>query len=71
VIPQVSELHIVGWSIDLGAATSIGTVMPRRSRGKHMSAVVHAANEFVELGLISADERNALMSAAAQSSCGQ
>lgn len=48
-----------------------GTVMPWRNRGKYMSAVAHAANEFFGQGLISAEERTALLSDAAQSSCGQ
>ena len=48
-----------------------GTVMPWRNHGKYVSCVAHAADEYLDQGLISAVTKNALVSAAGQSSCGQ
>jgi thrombospondin type 3 repeat protein len=48
-----------------------GTVLPWRNHGKYMSCVAHAAGEFESQGLISEFTRSQLVSAAAQSSCGQ
>lgn len=48
-----------------------GTVMPWRNKGKYVSSVAHAAKRFEEAGLITADERSQIMSAAAASACGQ
>ena len=50
---------------------SRGTVMPWRNHGKYTSCVAHAAGDFESQGLISESAKDALVSAAAQSSCGQ
>lgn len=47
-----------------------GTSLPWKNHGKYMSAVAHAANEFLKKGLISETEKGAIMSNAAGSSCG-
>jgi hypothetical protein len=41
-----------------------------RSHGAYVSAVVAAANDFVAAGLISGADKGAIVSAAAQSTCG-
>ena len=48
-----------------------GTVMPWRNHGKYTSCVAHAAGDFADQGLISLTAKDELVSAAAQSSCGQ
>ena len=48
-----------------------GTVLPWRNHGKYVSCVAHAAGDFESQGLISQTKKNALVSAAGQSSCGQ
>ena len=48
-----------------------GTVMPWRNHGKYVSCVAHAAGDFESQGLISQAKKDALVSAAGQSSCGQ
>jgi len=48
-----------------------GAVMPWRNHGKYVSCVAHAADEFANAGLISQTAKNAAVSAAARSSCGQ
>ena len=48
-----------------------GTVMPWRNHGKYVSCVAHAAGDFEDQGLITPAAKDAAVSAAAQSSCGQ
>ena len=48
-----------------------GTVLGWRNHGKYVSCVAHAADEFVSKGLVSSAQKDALVSAAGQSSCGQ
>ena len=47
------------------------TVMPRRNHGKYTSCVAHAAGDFADQGQITQSAKDALVSAAAQSNCGQ
>lgn len=47
-----------------------GTVMSWRNHGKYVSCVAHAAGEFEASGLITSAQKDATISAAAQSSCG-
>ncbi len=47
-----------------------GTNQPWKNHGKYVSAVAHAAQSLVELGLISESEKGDIVSAAAQSECG-
>ena len=47
-----------------------GTTVEWRNHGKYVSAVAHAANEFLRQGLITESEREAIVFAAAGSSCG-
>ena len=42
-----------------------------KNHGKYVSAVAHAAKEFADLGLISNEEKGAIVSAAAHSECGK
>jgi hypothetical protein len=48
-----------------------GTVMSWRNNGKYVSSVAHSASLFRQAGLISENERSAIVSAAARSSCGK
>lgn len=48
-----------------------GTVMPWKNHGKYVSCTAHATNGFVDKGLISEAEKDAIMSAAGQSACGK
>ena len=48
-----------------------GTVMPWRNHGKYTSCVAHAASDFADQALITQTAKDELVSAAAQSSCGQ
>ncbi|MCP3974806.1 MAG: hypothetical protein GY720_09960 [bacterium] len=48
-----------------------GTVEPWKNHGKYVSCVAHAAGDFVDLGLISEGEKGAIVSEAAQSTCGR
>ena len=48
-----------------------GTTQEWKNHGKYVSAVAKAAKEFVDLGLISDSQRGAIVSAAAQSTCGK
>ena len=48
-----------------------GTVMPWKNHGKYVSCTAHATNGFVDKGLISQAEKDAIMSIAGQSSCGK
>jgi hypothetical protein len=41
-----------------------------RNRGQYISCVAQAANTLLQLGLITSAQQNALVSAAAQSACG-
>ena len=41
-----------------------------QNHGKYVSCVTHAANDFLAAGLITAAQKSAIVSAAAQSSCG-
>ena len=66
------------WSEWLGTIAQLcpcegprGTVMPWRNHGKYVSCVAHAAGDFESQGLISQAKKDALVSAAGQSSCGQ
>jgi hypothetical protein len=47
-----------------------GTTSAWKNHGKYVSCTAHAASEFVEEGLISDVEKDAILSAAGQSSCG-
>jgi len=47
-----------------------GTTSSWKNHGKHVSCVAHAANDFRDSGLITGDERDDIVSEAAQSSCG-
>ncbi|MCJ7591561.1 MAG: hypothetical protein MUO51_09425 [Woeseiaceae bacterium] len=44
--------------------------MPWKNHGKYVSSVAHAANEFVDRGLIFEAEKDAIVSGAGQSVCG-
>ncbi len=48
-----------------------GTNQPWKNHGKYVSAVAHAAQRFVDLGLISESEKGDIVSAAASSDCGR
>jgi beta propeller repeat protein len=48
-----------------------GTTLPWKNHGKYVSAMAHAANDFLEQGLITDAEKEAIMSAAAESACGK
>ena len=47
-----------------------GTSVNWKNHGKYMSSIAHAANAFLDLGLISEAEKDAIVSAAGQSTCG-
>jgi len=47
-----------------------GTTEPWRNHGEYVSTTTKAAQSFVDLGLISAAEKDAIIAAAGQSSCG-
>ena len=47
-----------------------GTSTAWRNHGKYVSCVAHATNDFATQGLITDDEKGALISEAAQSDCG-
>jgi len=44
--------------------------VPWKNHGKYVSALAHAAESFVEQGLITEEEKSSIISAAAQSTCG-
>lgn len=44
---------------------------PWKNHGQYVSAVVHATDEFFDAGIITEDQKDAIVSAAAQSSCGK
>lgn len=48
-----------------------GTTRLWKNHGKFVSCMAHAANDFVNNGLITLDQREAIMSSAAQTSCGR
>jgi hypothetical protein len=48
-----------------------GTTVPWRNHGKYVSCTAHAANEFVEQGLITQAQKGEIMTLAGQSSCGK
>jgi hypothetical protein len=48
-----------------------GTTELWKNHGKYVSCVSKSAQSFVDLGLITGEEKDAIVSAAAQSSCGQ
>ncbi|KAB2964257.1 MAG: hypothetical protein F9K16_04695 [Thermoanaerobaculia bacterium] len=47
-----------------------GSTEPWRNHGQYVSAVAHAANAFLDLGLIAEGEKDALVAQAAASACG-
>jgi len=47
-----------------------GTSVPWKNHGKYVSAVAHAAGDFLDQGLITQAEKDQAVSEAAQSSCG-
>ena len=47
-----------------------GTTVPWKNHGKYVSSLAHAAESFVEQGLITEEEKSSIISAAAQSTCG-
>jgi len=48
-----------------------GTTVPWKNHGKYVSCVAHVAGDFATSGMITQAQKDALISAAAQSSCGQ
>jgi len=48
----------------------MGTTVPWRNQGKYVSCVAKSAESFVEMGLITEADKDAIVSSAAQSSCG-
>ena len=42
-----------------------------KNHGKYVSCVAHTTKDFVDLGLITNGEKDAIVSAAGQSSCGK
>jgi len=48
-----------------------GTNQPWRNHGKYVSCVAHAADDFLELGLITTVEKNTTVGEAGQSDCGK
>jgi hypothetical protein len=69
--PPDSVVNADGCTIDqlvpCGGPASGGTW---KNHGQYVSAVAHAAEEFVEQGLISQDDKGAIVAQAAQSKCG-
>ncbi len=63
----------IGCSIDqLAPCTGPrGTNQQWKNHGKYVSAVAHAAQQFVDLGLITESQKGDIVSAAAQSECGK
>lgn len=47
-----------------------GSSAPWRNHGKHVSCTARAANQFVDAGLMTTEEKDAAVSAAAGSDCG-
>ena len=47
-----------------------GATVPWKNHGKYVSCTAHAANAFLEDGLISPAQKDAILSAAGQSACG-
>jgi hypothetical protein len=64
--PLCTAVNSQGCSIDQLAPCD----GPWRNHGQYMSAVAQAANQFLAEGLISKEEKDALISTAAKSSCG-
>src|SRR5262249_27064169 len=52
-------------------AGPFGTTEPWKNHGQFVSCVAHTAENFVGAGLITAAQKDALTSAAGQSSCGK
>ncbi len=48
-----------------------GTTVNWKNHGKYVSSVAHSTNEFVKQGLITESQKDAIMSAAGQSVCGE
>jgi parallel beta-helix repeat protein len=48
-----------------------GTTVPWKNHGKYVSSVAKSANSFLEQGLITEEEKDAIMSSAANSACGK
>jgi hypothetical protein len=48
-----------------------GTTLPWKNHGKYVSCMAHATNSFVDMGLISHEEKGDIMSEAGSSDCGQ
>ncbi len=48
-----------------------GTNVSWKNHGKYVSCVAHAAKGFLDLGLITQGEKDAIVSGAGQSNCGQ
>ncbi len=59
-------VDVDGCSIDQYCPCDLGW----KSHGKYVSCVAHAANDFVEAGLIDGEEHGVIVSEAAQSECG-
>ena len=78
--PSILTLRFLGEIVDPGTGCSlsqlcpcegpIGTSVSWRNQGKYVSCVAKSAESFVELGLITEAEKDAIVSSAAQSSCG-
>jgi hypothetical protein len=47
-----------------------GTKVPWKNHGKYVSSLAHAAESFVEQGLITEEEKGSIVSGAAQAACG-
>lgn len=48
-----------------------GTNVPWKNKGKYVSSVTQSAQSFVDLGLITEDEKGSIVSSAAESTCGE
>ena len=48
-----------------------GTNQPWRNRGKYVSCVARASNDFATAGLLTSEQKDAIVSAAGQSECGR
>jgi hypothetical protein len=79
--PDACDLTPSGEMVDPPSGCSIaqdcpcegprGTTKRWKNKGKYVSCVSNGAQRFVDLGLITVEEKDATVSAAAQSSCGQ
>jgi hypothetical protein len=69
--PQGSVVNADGCSIDqLAPCAGPASGGAWKNHGQYVAAVAHAAEAFVAQGLISQDEKDAILTAAAQSECG-